>query len=205
MRLVLILAVLVLVATGTAQAQIVPGGSGTGQRATPAPAAPPRGGGGPAMAVTNSSWPDGGMVPAKNAGANGASPALSFGNTPNGTVSFVVIMHDPDVARNKTSEDILHWLMFNIPGDKKELPEGIPAGNLPDGSIQIKNVGGVNGYRGPGAPANGPVHHYTIEIFALDTKLGLGADATRDDVVKAMQGHVLGKAVYVGLYKQSPQ
>src|SRR5215831_11242591 len=116
LRMVLILAVLLAVAS-TAQAQIVPGGSGTGQRGVPAPAAAPRGGGGPAMAVTNSSWPDGGMVPAKNAGANGASPALSFGNTPNGTVSFVVLMHDPDVARNKTTEDILHWLMFNIPGD----------------------------------------------------------------------------------------
>src|SRR5262249_33911350 len=184
-------------------AQVIPGSTGTG--AQRGGAAGGRGGGGAPMALMNSSWPDGGMVPAKNAGANGASPALSWSNTPNGTVSFVLLMRDPDVARNKMSEDVLHWMMFNIPGDKKELGEGLPAGTLPDGSVQIKNVSGANGYRGPGAPATGPAHHYTIELFALDTKLGLGADATREDVIKARTGHVLGKAVYVGLYKQPAQ
>jgi len=164
-----------------------------------------RGGGAP-MAVTSSSWSDGGQVPAKNAGAMGASPALSWTNTPAGTVSFVLMMRDPDVARNRTSEDVLHWLMFNIPDDKLQLQEGIPAGaTLPDGSMQVKNVAGVNGYRGPGAPASGPVHHYTLELYALDTKLGLTPDATRSDVMNAMQGHVLGKAVYVGLYRQPAQ
>src|SRR5215831_1267619 len=198
---VFMVVVLIACVVGTAGAQAVPGSTGTG---APRGAAP-RGGGPAPMALTSSSWPDGGMVGPKNAGANGASPALAWTNTPNGTVSFVLLMHDPDVARNKTSEDVLHWMMFNIPGDKKELAEGAPAGTLPDGSIQIKNVSGANGYRGPGAPATGPVHHYTIELYALDTKLGLGADATRDDVLKGMQGHVLGKAVYVGLYKQSAQ
>ena len=202
MRTVMILIVVLAISVGAAGAQGVSGVTGTG---APRGAAPRGGGGGPAMALTSSSWADGATVPAKNAGANGASPELSWTNTPNGTVSFVLLMHDPDVARNKMSEDVLHWMMFNIPGDKKELGEDLPAGTLPDGSVQIKNVGGANGYRGPGAPATGPVHHYTIELFALDTKLGLGADATRDDVMKAMQGHVLGKAVYLGLYKQSPQ
>ena len=199
--------ILILTLTITAAAQMVPGATGTaGSTGTSqrGPAAA-RGGGGAPMALTSSSWPDGGMVPAKNAGANGASPELSWKNPPNGTVSFVLLMHDPDVARNRTSEDVLHWLMFNIPGNKNELVEGLAAGTLADGSIQIKNVSGANGYRGPGAPASGPVHHYTIELFALDTKLGLGADASRDDVWKAMQGHVLGKAVYVGLYKQPAQ
>jgi phosphatidylethanolamine-binding protein (PEBP) family uncharacterized protein len=53
---------------------------------------------------------------------------------------------------------------------------------------------------GPGAPAAGPYHHYTFELFALDTKLELGPDATRDDVLKAMQGHILGKAVLEGRF-----
>ena len=205
MRTIVILMVTLAVAVGSAGAQSVPGVTGTG--APRGAGSAPRGGApaGPAIALTSSSWTDGGMVPAKNAGANGASPALSWNNAPNGTVSFVLLMHDPDVARNKTSEDVLHWMVINIPGDTKQLAEGLPAGTLPDGSVQIKNVSGANGYRGPGAPATGPVHHYTIELYALDTKLGLGADATRDDVVKAMQGHVLGKAVYVGLYKQPAQ
>ena len=53
---------------------------------------------------------------------------------------------------------------------------------------------------GPGAPPPGPHHHYTFELFALDTKLDLGADATRADVLKAMQGHIVQKAVLVGRF-----
>ena len=70
---------------------------------------------------------------------------------------------------------MLHWLIFNIPGDARSLAEGVPTGTQPaDGAIQIKNGGGVIGYRGPGAPAVGPYHHYTLELFALDTKVDLG-------------------------------
>jgi phosphatidylethanolamine-binding protein (PEBP) family uncharacterized protein len=61
--------------------------------------------------------------------------------------------------------------------------------------VQAKNGGNANGYRGPGAPAVGPHHHYTFELFALDMKLDLGADATRADVLKAIDGHILAKAV----------
>jgi hypothetical protein len=53
---------------------------------------------------------------------------------------------------------------------------------------------------GPGAGAAGPYHHYTFQLFALDTKLSLGADATRDDLISAMNGHILGKGVVVGRF-----
>jgi Raf kinase inhibitor-like YbhB/YbcL family protein len=114
-------------------------------------------------------------------------------------------MHDMDVARNRTTDDQVHWLVWNIPGTATGLPEGVPQGaQLKDGSQQISATGPV--YRGPGAPANGPMHHYTFEIFALDTKLDVqpGADAfeTRANVMKAVQGHVLGKAVYMGLFRR---
>ncbi len=83
--------------------------------------------------------------------------------------------------------------------------EGVPKGaKLPDGSRQISASGPV--YRGPGAPAAGPMHHYTFEVFALDTKLDVPAGddpwVVRSAVWKAMEGHVLGKAVYVGLFKR---
>jgi Raf kinase inhibitor-like YbhB/YbcL family protein len=95
--------------------------------------------------------------------------------------------------------------MWNIPATATGLPENVPKGaSLPDGSQQISASGPV--YRGPGAPATGPQHHYTFEIYALDTKLDVQgtADAfeTRAMVMKAMQGHILGKAVYVGLFKR---
>jgi phosphatidylethanolamine-binding protein (PEBP) family uncharacterized protein len=82
------------------------------------------------------------------------------------------------------------------------LPEDVPVSDqkLADGTIQGKNVGGVTGYRGPGAGAQGPHHHYTLELFALDTKLAAGPDATRTEVLKEMEGHILGKGVLVGRF-----
>jgi Raf kinase inhibitor-like YbhB/YbcL family protein len=112
-------------------------------------------------------------------------------------------MHDMEVARNRTTDDQLHWLVWNIPGSATGLAEGVPQGaQLPDGSRQVSASGPM--YRGPGAPANGPMHHYTFEIFALDAKIDVppAADAfeTRTNVMKAIQGHILGKAVYMGLF-----
>ena len=169
---------------------------------TPAPAAPPA----PAMVLTVSGWADGDPIPVKftQAGEQ-VSPEMKWTNVPKGTVTFLLHMHDPDVARNKTTDTQVHWLMWNIPGTATGLPENVAKGaDLPDGSHQISASGPV--YRGPGAPATGPPHHYTFEIYALDTKLDVsaGADAfdTRANVMKAVQGHILGKAVYVGLFRR---
>jgi phosphatidylethanolamine-binding protein (PEBP) family uncharacterized protein len=96
--------------------------------------------------------------------------------------------------------------VWNIPGTATGLPEGVPTcADRPDGSHQVSASGPV--YRGPGAGAAGPMHHYTFEIYALDIKLDTPAAAdafeTRTNVMKAMQGHILGKAVYVGLFHRS--
>jgi Raf kinase inhibitor-like YbhB/YbcL family protein len=160
----------------------------------------------PAMTLTTPAWPDGDPIPVKYTQAGEqVSPALNWTNTPPGTVSFLLHMLDPDVARNKTTETQVHWLVWNIPGTATGLPEGVPKGEkLADGSMQISASGPV--YRGPGAPATGPVHHYTFEIYALDTKLDLPASTdafeTRANAMKAIQGHILGKAVYVGLFRR---
>ena len=160
----------------------------------------------PAMTLTTPAWPDGSPIPAKYTQAGDqVSPALTWTNVPPGTQSFVLNFHDPVVARNKTTDDQAHWVVWNIPATATGLPEGVPQGaERPDGSRQISASGPV--YRGPGAPANGPQHHYTFEIYALDIKLDVAASAdafeTRANVMKAMQGHVLGKAVYVGLFRR---
>lgn len=178
-----------------------------GQGQSPAPAGQRAGGPpAPAMTLTTTAFPDGGPIPVKYTQAGEqVSPPLTWTNTPPGTVSFVLHMLDPDVARNRTTETQVHWLVWNIPGTATALPEGVPKGaELPDGSRQVSATGPV--YRGPGAPATGPMHHYTFEIYALDTKVDVpaGGDAfeTRTNVMKAMQGHVLGKAVYVGLFRR---
>lgn len=159
----------------------------------------------PGLTLTTPAFQDGGEVPAKYTQAvpNPVSPKLDWTNVPEGTQAFVLHMHDPDVARNKSTEDMLHWMVMNIPGSARELAEGVPADpKLPDGSIQLKNGGNTVGYRGPGAPAVGPVHHYTWELYALDAKLDLTADATRADVMKAMDGHILGKGVLEARFKR---
>jgi Raf kinase inhibitor-like YbhB/YbcL family protein len=165
---------------------------------TPAPARP-------GLTLTSSSFEDGGIIPNKytQAAAPGTtvSPQLSWTHVPEGTVSFALIVHDPDTSLNHTTQEVLHWLMFNIPGTATSLSEGVShQAQLPDGSIQGLNQGKEVGYRGMGAPAAGPYHHYTFELFALDTKLSLGPDASRADVMKAMDGHILGKGVLVGRF-----
>ena len=166
----------------------------------------------PAMTLTVTGFADGADIPVKFSQAapgaapgEGTSPAIAWANVPEGTQSFVLNMRDLDVARNKGTDDQAHWVVWNIPAATTSLPEGVPKGSQrPDGSFQISATGPV--YRGPGAGANGPRHHYMFEIYALDTKLDVQptADAfeTRANVMKAMQGHVLGKAVYGGLFRR---
>jgi phosphatidylethanolamine-binding protein (PEBP) family uncharacterized protein len=102
---------------------------------------------------------------------------------------------------------MLHWLLWNIPGGARALPEHVPQGAvLADGSRQISATG--PNYRGPAAPASGSVHHYVFELYALDGPLdvpavGASPAQTRAAVVAAMAGHVRGKGVYTGLYKRS--
>jgi Raf kinase inhibitor-like YbhB/YbcL family protein len=172
-----------------------------------APAAQPaaRPAPGPGLTLTTTAFEDGGVIPVKYSSADpkGVSPELKWTNVPAGTVTFALILHDPDVALQKKVTDVLHGMWFNIPGTSTGFAEGLAAGpSLPDGTVQAKNVRGQNAYMGPGAGAAGPMHHYTFELFALDTKLDLTADATRDDVLKAMDGHILGKAVLVGRFKR---
>jgi Raf kinase inhibitor-like YbhB/YbcL family protein len=178
----------VLLATGTLIAQ-----QGAAPKAAPKPG----------LTLTSTAFEDGGIIPAKytQSDPNPVSPKLEWTNVPAGTVSFALILHDPDVALQKKTEDVLHWMIFNIPATAHELPEGVPTtAQTPDGAVQAKNRGGGVGFMGPGAPAVGPHHHYTFELFALDAKLDLGADATRADVLKAIDGHILGKAVLVGRF-----
>lgn len=154
------------------------------------------------MGLTSSSFEDGGIIPNKytQASPSPVSPALSWTNAPAGTVSFTLIVHDPDTAPRKDSADILHWMAFNIPGSTTSLPEGVPTTpTLPDGTVQPNNFGGHPGFMGPGARGD-VYHHYTFELFALDTKLNLGPDATRTQVLSAMNGHVIGKAALEGRF-----
>lgn len=130
--------------------------------------------------------------PAANVGQN-PSPAISWSQVPAGTQSFALLLHDPTpVLQKSASNDVLHWFIYNIPGDATGLPAGVTATNAPAGSQQVGR-----GYFGPGPPAGHGPHLYTFELWALDAKLDLPADAQRDAVMKAMDGHVLAKGMAV--------
>jgi len=161
------------------------------------------------MSLTSSAFADGAAIPAKYTQAGGeASPPLAWTAVPEGTASFALVVHDPDAAIGAGTDDLLHWLVWNIPSAARSLPEHVPAGpDLPDGSHQISATGPF--YRGPGAAASGPAHHYTFELYALDTTIDVAAVGqspaqTRMAIISAMAGHVRGKAVLVGLFKRTP-
>lgn len=169
------------------------------------------------LSVTSSGWPDGGEVPMHHAfRGDNKSPAFEFhwtvGNNPasapEGLKTYAVIFHDVENSTNKTTADTLHWTAFNIPGTAKGLPEGLATGDLADGTRNgpglLARGGNPGGYFGPGAGV-GPLHHYVFEFYALDTKLDLPASTTRDELLKAMDGHVIGKAAWFGRFHTQPQ
>jgi Raf kinase inhibitor-like YbhB/YbcL family protein len=158
---------------------------------------------GPGLTLTSPDFEDGGVIPNKftQADQNPVSPKLDWTHVPPGTVTFALILHDPDVAIQRKNEDVLHWMIFNIPGTATGLPQNVPTtAKLDDGSVNAKNRGGKVGFMGPGMGPQGPYHHYTFELYALDTKLDLGPDATRADVLAAMDGHILAKGVLAGRF-----
>ena len=179
------------------------------------PPTPPQGGGGgqnrrgpiQVLSLTTTAWTDGGSIPAKytQAGAQ-VSPPLAWSNVPDGVQSFVLIARDTDAAIGTGTSDILHWMLWNIPASARSLAEAIPQGNqLADGTRQISASGPY--YRGPGAPASGPAHHYVFELYALDATLdvpavGQSPPLTRAAVEQAMAGKIRAKGSLVGLFKR---
>jgi len=170
-----------------------------------------RGPAGPVFTVTSPSFPDGGEVTRKHSfyGDN-KLPQFDFSWQQGGSSvaapaalrSYVVIFHDIENATAKGPADTLHWSAFNIPGTAKGLPEGMGTGDLPDGTRNGPGIAagrGAPGYFGPGA-GPGPFHHYVWEFYALDSKLDLPANTTREEIMKGMEGHVIGKAAYVGRF-----
>lgn len=203
--MVIVMLVVAVVAIGVAaqapQGAGQGGGGGQGRGRGPA---------GPALNVTSSAWMDGGEVPMKYAGRGGnTSPAFEFNwfqgtnpaMPPANLASYVLIMHDIENAPRGEQPDTLHWMIWDVPGTAKGLAEGLPAGDLPDGTKQSTTNVGRGSYFGPGAGA-GPFHHYVFEFYALDTKLNLPNTSTRAQVFEAMQGHVIGKSAFVGRFHQ---
>ena len=200
--------------TGAPPTQPPPGQRAGGAPPQPTPTPGARGGGrgrgGTVIMTLTAPWAPGAEIPLKYTQAGGeVSPALTWNDPPENVVSFALIVHDVSAAVNPGTDDVLHWMVWNIPGASRGLPEGVPQGSqLPDGMRQI-SVTGPN-YRGPGALASGPPHVYVFELYALDSTIdvpALGAPGAsvpqiRAAVLAAMATHVRGKAVTAGVFKR---
>jgi Raf kinase inhibitor-like YbhB/YbcL family protein len=150
-----------------------------------------------ALALTSSAFAPDGPIPSRyTCEGMDLSPPLDWSGVPEGTRSFVLIVDDPDApdpAAPKTTW--VHWVLYDLPGDTRDLPEGrVPAGAR-EGINDFKQIG----YRGPCPPIGR--HRYVHKLYALNTVLGdLGAPSKRD-MERAMEGHVLAHTQLVGTYR----
>ena len=191
--------VVMILAVGLAAAQDRGAGAGAGAGAAQGAGRGGRGGGGLAMlTVTSTSFADGAEIPAKYAGGQGVSPQLSWTGAPATATSFVLVMHDVDVAipAGNLTNDITHWVVWNMPASATSIPEGGP---VPTGANQISMRGPQ--YMGPAPPPGHPYHHYIFQVYALNATLDLPATATRADIEKAMEGKIVARGAYVGRAK----
>jgi Raf kinase inhibitor-like YbhB/YbcL family protein len=130
------------------------------------------------------------------------SPSLEWQGVPADAVSLAVICEDPDAPM---SQPCVHWIAYNIPPKLAELPEGLTAGDLPEGAKQGKNYLGKAEYAGPKPPVGHGVHHYHFQVFALDRELNFYGPPDRNAMVDAMRGHVLGQGEVVGTYERAAE
>jgi Raf kinase inhibitor-like YbhB/YbcL family protein len=151
------------------------------------------------LTLTTTAFPANGPIPARyTCDGEDRSPPLAWSGAPAGATAFALIMDDPDAPRGVFT----HWVLYNLPADARELPEGVPAAErLPSGALQGVNDFGRVGYGGP-CPPPGPAHRYRFTLYALDTALSLGPRATKQAVLEAMRGHVLEQAQVVGTYQR---
>lgn len=154
------------------------------------------------MKLESSAFAPEGLIPARYTCDGGHhSPPLSWNDVPTGTQSFVMIMDDPDAAAviGKTFD---HWVLYDLPVDLRQLPEGLPSlERLPNGGTHGLTTRNALGYFGP-CPPPGTPHRYCFQLFALDTLLDLEPRKTKAEILQAIAGHVLASAEMVGLYQR---
>jgi len=126
------------------------------------------------------------------------SPPLRWTTPPIKTKSFALVMDDPDAPAGTW----VHWVLYGAPATLQEFLEAIPAHDrVPGIASQGVNDFRRVGYGGP-CPPRGPAHRYFFKLYALDTDLKLPPRRTKADLLKAIEGHVLGQAELMGRYKR---
>jgi len=146
--------------------------------------------------LTSSAFQDGAMIPARyTCDGKDISPPLNWSEVPAGAQSFALICDDPDAPIGTW----VHWVVYNIPDNVTALPENVPPhksvmGNILQGMTDFRRIG----YGGPCPPRG--THRYYFKIYALDTMLNLPAGATKRELLRAMEGHILTEGQLMGRY-----
>lgn len=151
-----------------------------------------------AFQIATKAFRDGGVIPKKyTCDGPDVSPPLAWSDPPSGTQSLALIVDDPDAPAGTW----VHWVLYDLPPAMRELPEGVPQDRqLPNGAAQGRNDFGKPGYNGP-CPPRGPAHRYFFKLYALNSKANLRPLASKNDLERAMKGHVLAQAELVGKFQ----
>ncbi len=150
------------------------------------------------LKVKSTAFEEGGMIPKKyTCDGDDVSPPLTWNSVPGGTKSLALISDDPDAPMGTW----VHWVLFNIPPNMKELHENIPPKKVLDngarqGITDFRRIG----YGGPCPP--GGTHRYYFKLYALDTEIDLDAGITKEQLLDAMEGHILAEGQLMGKYKR---
>lgn len=156
------------------------------------------------LTLTSSAFESGGSIPStftcdSAPPAGGMNPPLSISGVPDGAKSLALIMVDPDVPKALKSDGVFdHWILFNMPPETREIASGVTVGT------PGANSAGDNQYTGPCPPPQyePSTHRYIFSLYALDSELPLQAGASKTEVEKAIQGHIVAHAELVGRYKR---
>ena len=150
------------------------------------------------MMITSPAFDQGGSIPAEyTCQGQNSSPALAWSEVPAGTKSLALICDDPDAPVGT----FIHWVLYNIPADATGLPAGITSQEaLENGAMQGVNGARKSGYTGPCPPSG--THRYYFKLYALDKVLDLKPGATRDQLLQAMEGHILAQGQLMGRYQK---
>jgi len=148
--------------------------------------------------VGSPAFEDGGMIPQQyTCDGDNISPPLRWESLPEGTKSLALIADDPDAPGGT----FVHWVLYDLPADLEELPENLPRDRaFPIGGEQGVNSTDEIGYMGPCPPSG--TRRFFFRIYALDKMMNLAAGQTREKLLKAMDGHILGQGRIMGRYKR---
>ena len=149
------------------------------------------------LTLSSPAFKEGETIPRKHtADGPDQSPALEWSKPPAATKSLALLCEDPDAPRGLW----VHWVLWGLSPDSSSLPEGVAKEKtIRGGAKQGKNDFGRIGYGGPSPPPGKP-HRYYFKLYALDSVLTLEPGASRAEMVRAMEGHILAQGELMGRY-----